>query len=71
MRSVQQAVARVCRAFEENVVVKGLVGVPVGFTAWVADRSRRLQAGRLNFYAYVFVGGVTVLLLFLLVSGAR
>jgi NADH-quinone oxidoreductase subunit L len=71
VRSVQQAVARVCRAFEENVVVKGFVGVPVAFTAWVADRSRRLQAGRLNFYAYVFVGGVTVLLLFLLAVGAR
>jgi NADH-quinone oxidoreductase subunit L len=71
VRSVQQAVARVCRAFEENVIVRGLVGWPVRFTAWVADRSRRLQAGRLNFYAYVFVGGVTVLLLFLLAVGVR
>ncbi len=71
VRSVQQAVARVCRGFEENVIVKGLVGVPVRFTVWVADRSRRLQAGRLNFYAYVFVGGVTVFLLFLLALGVR
>jgi NADH-quinone oxidoreductase subunit L len=69
VRAVQQAVARVCRAFEENVIVKGLVGVPVGATQWIADRSRRLQAGRLNFYAYVFVGGVTVLFLFLLAVG--
>jgi NADH-quinone oxidoreductase subunit L len=71
VRNVQQAVARVCRGFEENIIVKGLVGVPVAFTAWVADRSRRLQAGRINFYAYVFVGGVTALLLFLLAVGAR
>jgi NADH-quinone oxidoreductase subunit L len=71
VRSVQQAIARVCRAFEENVIVKGLVGVPVRVTVWIADRSRRLQAGRLNFYAYVFVGGVTVLLLFLLAMGVR
>jgi len=71
VRSVQQAVARVCRGFEENVIVKGLVGVPVRCTAWVADRSRRLQAGRLNFYAYVFVGGVTAFLLFLLAMGVR
>ncbi|HEX5138994.1 MAG TPA: NADH-quinone oxidoreductase subunit L [Planctomycetota bacterium] len=71
VRTVQQGIARVCRAFEENVIVKGLVGVPVAFTAWVADKSRRLQAGRLNFYAYVFVGGVTVLFLFLLAMGAR
>jgi len=71
VRTVQQGIARVCRAFEENVVVKGLVGVPVRFTRWVADRSRRLQVGRLNFYAYVFVGGVTALLLFLLAVGVR
>jgi NADH-quinone oxidoreductase subunit L len=69
--SVQQGIARVCRAFEENVVVKGLVGIPVGATRWIADRSRRLQAGRLNFYAYVFVSGVTVFLLFLLALGGR
>jgi NADH-quinone oxidoreductase subunit L len=71
VRSVQQAVARVCRAFEENVIVGGLVGGPVRLTQWVADRSRRLQAGRLNFYAYVFVGGVTALFLFLLALGVR
>ncbi len=71
VRAVQQAVARVCRGFEENVIVKGFVGVPVRLTVWVADRSRRLQAGRLNFYAYVFVGGVTVFLLFLLAMGVR
>jgi NADH-quinone oxidoreductase subunit L len=71
VRTVQQGIARVCRGFEENVVVKGFVGVPVRCTAWVADRSRRLQAGRLNFYAYVFVGGVTAFLLFLLAMGVR
>jgi NADH-quinone oxidoreductase subunit L len=71
VRSVQQGVARVCRGFEENVIVKGLVGVPVRLTVRIADRSRRLQAGRLNFYAYVFVGGVTVFLLFLLAMGTR
>jgi NADH-quinone oxidoreductase subunit L len=69
VRAVQQAAARVCRAFEESVIVGGLVGVPVRATQWVADRSRRLQAGRLNFYAYVFVAGVTVLFLFLLAVG--
>jgi len=68
----QQAVARGCRLFEEWVVVKGLVGVPVGATRWIADRSRRLQAGRLNFYAYCFAGGVTLLLLlFFLLQGGQ
>jgi len=71
VRVVQQGIAHVCRAFEENVVVKGLVGVPVRFTGWVGDRSRRLQSGRLNFYAYLFVGGVTILFLFLVALGVR
>jgi NADH-quinone oxidoreductase subunit L len=73
VRGVQQSVAVVCRAFEEWVVVRGLVGVPVAATRWVADRSRRLQAGRLNFYAYCFAGGVTLLLVlfFVLFGGGR
>jgi len=71
IRVVQQGIARLCRLFEENVIVKGLVGGPVRLTRWVADRTRRLQAGRLNFYAYVFAGGVTVLFLFLLAMGVR
>jgi len=69
--SVQGSVARTCRLFEEWVIVKGLVGVPTRFTLWVADRARRLQVGRLNFYAYCFFGGVTVLFYLLMFLGAR
>ncbi|MHC4971642.1 MAG: NADH-quinone oxidoreductase subunit L [Planctomycetota bacterium] len=70
VRVVQQGIATVCRLFEEWVIVKGLVGIPVRFTRWVADRSRRLQVGRLNFYAYCFLGGVTVLFFILVLWGA-
>jgi NADH-quinone oxidoreductase subunit L len=69
--ALQQAVARGCRVFEEVIVVKGFVGIPTRFTRWVADRSRSLQVGRLNFYAYCFAGGVTLLLLFLLFFPGR
>jgi len=71
VRSVQQGVARICRWFEENIIVKGLVGWPTRFTRWTGDVLRGLQVGRLNFYAYCFLGGVTILffLLVLLPSG--
>jgi NADH-quinone oxidoreductase subunit L len=62
VRSVQQTIARICRFFEEKIVVGVLVGWPVAFTRWFGDRLRRLQTGRLNFYAYCFLGGVTVLI---------
>ena len=73
VRSVQQSVAALCRVFEEWVVVKGMVGVPVAATMWIADRSRRLQAGQLNFYAYCFAGGVTLMLVlfFVFFGGGR
>jgi hypothetical protein len=61
VRSVQQAIAMICRFVEEKIVVGILVGWPVAFTRWFGDRLRRLQTGRLNFYAYCFLGGVTVL----------
>jgi len=69
VQSVQQTIARICRGFEENAIVKGLVGGPVRLTRWTGDHLRRLQAGRLNFYAYCFVCGVTVLLFLLLWMG--
>jgi NADH-quinone oxidoreductase subunit L len=71
--AVQQAVARSCRAFEENVVVKVLVGYPVRFTRWSGDRLRGLQSGRLTFYAYCFAGGATLLLFlfFLMPTGGN
>jgi NADH-quinone oxidoreductase subunit L len=74
VRSVQQSVARVCRFFEETLIVRGLVGVPTNFTRWAGDRLRGLQVGRLNFYAYCFFAGVTLLffiLFFLMPGGAR
>ncbi|MHC4491528.1 MAG: NADH-quinone oxidoreductase subunit L [Planctomycetota bacterium] len=69
VRVIQQGVAAICRLFEEWVIVKGWVGIPTRFTRWVADRSRRLQVGRLNFYAYWFLGGVTVLFFILVLWG--
>ncbi|MHC4548954.1 MAG: NADH-quinone oxidoreductase subunit L [Planctomycetota bacterium] len=70
VRNVQQGIARLCRLFEEWVIVKGWVGVPTRFTRWAGDMSRRLQVGRLNFYAYCFLGGVTFLFFFLVLWGA-
>jgi len=69
VRTVQQGVAAACRWFEEAVVVGVLVGWPVGFARWTGDRLRGMQTGRLAFYASCFVGGVTVLVLFLFVVG--
>jgi len=63
--TLQQGVAVVCRVFEERFVVGVLVGYPTRLTRWTADVVRRLQVGRLNFYAYCFAGGVTVLLILL------
>ncbi|MGQ0614925.1 MAG: NADH-quinone oxidoreductase subunit L [Planctomycetaceae bacterium] len=62
VRGVQQAIARACRSFEETVVVKGFVGGLAGGTRGLGDRLRRLQTGRLNVYAYFFLGGVVLLL---------
>jgi len=69
VRVVQQGIATLCKLFEEWVIVKGLVGIPTRFTRWVADKSRRLQVGRVNFYAYCFLGGVTVLFFILVLWG--
>ncbi|MHC4223712.1 MAG: NADH-quinone oxidoreductase subunit L [Planctomycetota bacterium] len=72
VRVVQQSIAVCCRFFEENVIVKGLVGYPVRFTRWSGDRLRQLQQGRLAFYSYCFAAGVTILLfLFFLYPGGR
>ena len=68
VRRVQQGIAVICRFFEETVVVGMLVGYPTRFTRWTGDRLRQLQVGRLNFYVYCFAGGVTVLVLILLLS---
>jgi NADH-quinone oxidoreductase subunit L len=69
VRVIQQGIATLCRLFEEWIIVKGLVGIPVRFTRWVADKSRRVQVGRVNFYAYCFLGGVTVLFFILVLWG--
>ena len=61
--TVQQGAARFCRFFEEQVVVGMLVGYPTRFTRWSGDLLRGLQQGRLTFYAYCFVGGVTLIVL--------
>ncbi|NJN14092.1 MAG: hypothetical protein HC813_00005 [Planctomycetes bacterium] len=71
VRTVQQGIAGACRFVEEKFVVGVLVGYPTRFTRWSADRLRRMQTGRVNFYAYCFAGGVTLLLLFLLFAGMR
>ncbi|MCZ6787523.1 MAG: NADH-quinone oxidoreductase subunit L [Planctomycetota bacterium] len=63
VRSIQQAIARACRMFEENVIVRGIVGGTVSITRGSGDRLRRLQTGRLAFYAYVFVAGVTLVVI--------
>jgi len=65
VRGVQQGVARLCRLFEEKVVVGAAVGGVTEGTRLAGDRLRRLQSGRLNFYAYLFLGGVVVLYLVL------
>ena len=71
VKSVQQAVARGCRFVEERLIVGVLVGWPTAFTRWSGDKLRGLQVGRLNFYAYCFVGGVTLILAFFFWAGAQ
>ena len=72
VQKVQQAIAVVARWFEEHIVVGVLVMWPTRFTRWSGDVLRELQVGRVNFYAYVFLGGVTILffLLFLMQGGS-
>ena len=70
VKGIQQGFARFCRAIEENVIVDKLVGWPTNFTRWSGNRLRALQAGRLNFYAYCFVGGVTLLIFFFMLASA-
>ncbi len=69
--SIQQGFARFCRLVEENFIVGILVGWPTRFTLWSGDKLRGLQSGRLNFYAYCFVGGVTLLVVFFILAGAQ
>ncbi|MEE8106704.1 MAG: NADH-quinone oxidoreductase subunit L [Planctomycetota bacterium] len=58
--SVQQSAAQFCRFIEERIVVRGMVGGTVAGTRFAADRTRRLQTGRVVFYAYLFLAGVTL-----------
>jgi NADH-quinone oxidoreductase subunit L len=62
VRSVQQSVASVCRLFEENVIVRAFVGGNVAAARLLSRVVRAAQTGRLNFYAYLFLGGVVLLL---------
>ncbi|MFQ5843771.1 MAG: NADH-quinone oxidoreductase subunit L, partial [Planctomycetota bacterium] len=63
VRSVQQAVAALCRLFEENVIVGGMVDRTAGAVRRAGDELRtRIQTGRVAQYAYFFLAGVTLLL---------
>jgi len=64
VQNVQQGAAKFCLFFEEKIVVGVFVGYTTRLTRWSGDLLRGMQAGRLNFYAYCFAGGVTLLLLF-------
>jgi len=66
--SIQQTIARACRMFEENVIVRGFVGGGVSVTRQSGDWLRRMQTGRLAFYAYIFLAGVTLLVIAMVIA---
>ena len=67
VKHVQQNFAGLCDLFERVVVVKGMVNGTAGLTGWAGDRLRRLQTGKVQFYAFAFSAGVTLITLFWIV----
>jgi NADH-quinone oxidoreductase subunit L len=60
VQKVQQNFARGCDLFERWVVVEWMVNGTARITAWAGDSLRRLQTGRVHFYALFFSIGITV-----------
>ncbi len=68
VRSVQQTIAVFCRLFEERVIVDGMVGGTVRAARRAGDSlRRRFQTGRITQYAYVFLAGITLLVIVMVV----
>ncbi|MBI4550465.1 MAG: NADH-quinone oxidoreductase subunit L [Candidatus Omnitrophica bacterium] len=61
VQKVQQNFAGLCDLFERWVVVEWMVNGTARVTAWSGDMLRRLQTGRIHFYALVFSAGITAL----------
>ncbi len=67
VKYVQQNFAGLCDLFERVVVVKGMVNGTAQLTGWAGDRLRCLQTGKVQFYAFAFSAGVTLITLFWIV----
>ena len=61
IRYVQDAFAHGCDLFERYVVVEVAVNGTARLTRWTGDFLRRLQTGKIQFYALFFSLGVTLL----------
>ena len=67
-RRVRQRIAVFCRLFEERVLVDGMVGGTVRAARRAGDGLRkRFQTGRITQYAYVFLAGITLLVIVMVV----
>jgi NADH-quinone oxidoreductase subunit L len=67
---IQENVAKVSDAFEKHVVVEGGVNGMARLTRLAGDLLRRLQTGGLQFYAFVFALGITLILYYFIVVGS-
>ncbi len=57
----QQNFAYVCDLFERYVIVGLMVNGTANLTAWVGDKLRFLQTGKVQFYALVLTAGFTLI----------
>jgi len=69
IRNVQQNIAKFSDWFEKIVVIEGEVHGTAKATKQVGNLLRKLQTGGIQFYAFVFTLGVTVLLYLFVVGG--
>jgi len=69
IKYVQENIAWISDAFERWVVVEGAVNGTARFTRACGSYLRRLQTGKVQFYALVFMVGVTALIYFFLIWG--
>lgn len=61
IRYGQDAFAHLCDLFERYVIVQFAVNGTARLTRWSGDLLRRLQTGKIQFYALLFSAGVTLL----------
>jgi NADH-quinone oxidoreductase subunit L len=65
---IQENIAKFSDLFEKAVVVESAVNGTAKFTRFLGDSLRRLQTGAIQFYAFVFTAGLTLIIFFMIVG---